>query len=66
MKGRTTLAIAHRLATLRNANRLLVIDDGQIIEMGTHEELMAKEDGHFAKLVRIQAENNRHKAYSMD
>ncbi len=66
VKGRTTLAIAHRLATLRNANRLLVIDDGQIIEMGTHEELMAKEDGHFAKLVRIQAENNRHKAYSMD
>ena len=66
VRGRTTLAIAHRLATLRNADRLLVTDDGQIIEMGTHEELLAKEDGHFAKLVRIQAENNRLKAYSTD
>ena len=66
VKGRTTLAIAHRLATLRNADRLLVIDDGQIIEMGTHEELLAKENGHFAKLVRIQAENNRLKTYSTE
>jgi len=45
---------------------LLVIDDGQIIEMGTHEELLAKENGHFAKLVRIQAENNRLKTYSTE
>ncbi|MEM7387946.1 MAG: ATP-binding cassette domain-containing protein [Verrucomicrobiota bacterium] len=59
VKGRTTIAIAHRLATLRNANRLIVIDDGEIGEMGTHEELMAKEDGIFARLVQIQTENNR-------
>lgn len=70
VKGRTTIAIAHRLATLRNADRLLVIDDGQVVEMGTHEELLGKEDGHFAKLVKIQAENNRLRsemqAYSHD
>jgi ATP-binding cassette subfamily B protein len=59
VKGRTTIAIAHRLATLRNASRLLVIEDGQVVEVGTHEELLANEEGHFATLVRIQAENNR-------
>ncbi len=59
VKGRTTIAIAHRLATLRNADRLIVIENGQMVEQGTHEELMAKEDGHFATLVRLQAENNQ-------
>ncbi len=62
VKGRTTIAIAHRLATLRNADRLIVVEDGQVIEQGTHEELLAMEDGHFAKLVRLQAENNRMRA----
>jgi ATP-binding cassette subfamily B protein len=52
-KGRTTIAIAHRLATLRNCNRLVVIDGGEIIETGTHAELMQKE-GHFSKLVQSQ------------
>lgn len=55
IKGRTTIAIAHRLATLRNANRLFVIDDGQIAEMGTHDELMER-DGKYAELVKIQTE----------
>jgi ATP-binding cassette subfamily B protein len=59
VEGRTTIAIAHRLATLRNADRLIVVEDGKIIEQGTHEELLAVEDGHFSKLVRIQAESNR-------
>ena len=59
IKGRTTIAIAHRLATLRDAHRLIVVDDGRIVEEGTHAELLAKEDGHFAKLVRLQNENNR-------
>lgn len=62
VKGRTTIAIAHRLATLRHASRLVVIDDGVVAEIGTHEALLAKEDGHFAKLVRLQSENNRLRA----
>jgi ATP-binding cassette subfamily B protein len=53
VKGRTTFAIAHRLSTLRNANRLVVMEGGRIIETGTHEELMKKE-GHFYELVKLQ------------
>jgi ATP-binding cassette subfamily B protein len=52
--GRTTFAIAHRLTTLRNATRLVVIDKGEIAEMGTHEELMEKQ-GKFYELVQSQA-----------
>jgi ATP-binding cassette, subfamily B, bacterial len=59
VKGRTTIAIAHRLATLRHADRLVVIEQGKVLEEGTHEELLAKPDGHFAKLVSLQTENNR-------
>lgn len=61
IRNRTVIAIAHRLATLRNATRLVVIDDGKIAEMGTHEELVAK-DGLYAKLARIQSELNRLKS----
>jgi ATP-binding cassette subfamily B protein len=53
VRGRTTLAIAHRLSTLRNADRILVFDLGQLIEQGTHAELLAL-DGTYARLVRIQ------------
>src|SRR5262249_9367339 len=58
VKGRTTIAIAHRLSTLRKANRLLVLKDGEVAEMGTHEELL-KRQGEFYKLVQVQQEMNK-------
>ncbi|MDJ1157417.1 glucan ABC transporter ATP-binding protein/ permease [Chelatococcus sp. SYSU_G07232] len=53
MQGRTTFVIAHRLATIRNADRILVFDQGRIVETGTFAELMAK-GGYFAELARAQ------------
>jgi ATP-binding cassette, subfamily B, bacterial len=55
VKGRTTLAIAHRLSTLRNADRIFVFDKGKIAEFGSHEELLAS-DGIYARMVRIQTQ----------
>jgi ATP-binding cassette subfamily B protein len=54
--GRTTFAIAHRLSTLSIADRLFVMEDGKLVEQGTHEELLAKPDGVYAKLHNTQAE----------
>src|SRR6202022_3219639 len=53
MKGRTTFVIAHRLSTIRNATRILVFDNGRVIESGTFDELVAK-GGRFAELARAQ------------
>ena len=53
MKGRTTFVIAHRLATIRNANRILVFDQGRVIESGTFDELVAN-GGRFAELAKAQ------------
>jgi len=52
IKGRTTFAIAHRLSTLRNAHKLIVLDEGRIVESGTHDELREKK-GVYAKLLDI-------------
>ena len=54
--GRTVFAIAHRLSTLRKADRLLVIQDGNLVEHGTHRELLANPDGVYTKLHRLQQE----------
>ena len=53
MKGRTTFVIAHRLSTIENADLILVMDKGQIVERGTHQQLLALQ-GHYAALHRIQ------------
>lgn len=55
IEGRTTFVIAHRLSTLKNADKLIVIEDGKIVEEGTHEELLKKDDGVFKKLWDMQS-----------
>ena len=53
MKNRTSLVIAHRLSTIQNADRILVIKDGEIIEQGSNQELIKKE-GYYKKLLDYQ------------
>lgn len=61
IKGRTTFAIAHRLSTLRNADRLVVMEEGAVAEIGTHEELLSKR-GIYHKLVEMQRTVSRLRA----
>ena len=53
MEGRTSFVIAHRLSTIKNADLILFMKDGDIVEQGTHEELLAK-GGHYADLYNSQ------------
>lgn len=53
-KGRTSIVIAHRLATIKRADKILVMDAGKIVETGTHKELLKKEDGYYKNLYEVQ------------
>lgn len=53
-KNRTSIVIAHRLATIINANKIMVLDKGKVVEMGTHFELLAKPEGYYKKLYEAQ------------
>jgi ATP-binding cassette subfamily B protein len=55
-RGKTTIMIAHRLSTLRDADKLIVIEHGKVAEEGTHRELLDKEEGVYKKLYTLQAE----------
>ncbi|KAM1009526.1 hypothetical protein FF1_044947 [Malus domestica] len=52
--GRTTIIIAHRLSTIRNADVIAVVQNGQVMEIGSHDELSQRENGHYTSLVRLQ------------
>jgi len=54
MEGRTSFVIAHRLSTIHKADKIIVIDHGEVKEMGTHEELLALEDGIYYQLTKLQ------------
>ena len=50
-EGMTTVVVAHRLQTIRNADKIVVIHDGKVVESGAHDELMARKDGVYRKMV---------------
>lgn len=54
MQNRTVFIIAHRLSTIKNANRIAVINEGDLVELGTHEELMSIKNGHYKSLYEMQ------------
>lgn len=56
MKNRTSIVIAHRLSTIKNADQIIVVDQGEIIEKGTHQDLLTKDNGLYRKLNQLQIE----------
>lgn len=58
MEGRTSIIIAHRLSTVRNVDNIYVLDQGKIIESGSHDHLMMDPDGTYSQLARLQLEND--------
>jgi ABC-type multidrug transport system fused ATPase/permease subunit len=58
MEGRTTFVVAHRLSTIAHADRILVFKEGELVEEGTHDELLTKESGAYQTLHRIQYSTN--------
>jgi ABC-type multidrug transport system fused ATPase/permease subunit len=58
MQGRTSIIIAHRLSTIRSADQILVLDNGEITEQGTHQELMILENGKYKNLSNLQFTNS--------
>ena len=57
MEGRTSIVIAHRLATIRDVDRIFVLDEGRVVEAGTHLELSMRPDGLYNSLAKLQFEN---------
>ena len=61
MEGRTSIVIAHRLTTVEKCNRVVVIDDGKVVEEGNFNELKTMEDGYFSKLAKGLQNNDKKK-----
>jgi ATP-binding cassette subfamily B multidrug efflux pump len=59
MKGRTVIVVAHRLSTVQNADEIIVVKQGSVIEKGNHRDLMEK-DGFYTQLVSKQLSNGQH------
>lgn len=58
-QGRTSIIIAHRLATIKKADKILVLDKGRLVEMGTHEELLQRENGYYRALHEVQFQQDK-------